>query len=143
VIVLDTTVLAYALGVTHPLKQPSERLLDAVSTGAVQATTTVEVIQEFAHIRARRFSRSDAVRVARRYKLLLSPLLATDENVLERGLSIYERNARIGAFDAVLAAGALANDAEALVSAGRAFGLIPRLRHVIPGTPEFDRLLAA
>jgi predicted nucleic acid-binding protein len=143
VIIVDTTVLAYAVGMSHPLKEPSERLLAAVAAGAVQATTTVEVIQEFAHIRSRRFPRRDAVRVARGYAQLLSPLLAADEDVLERGLAIYERNARIGAFDAILAASALVSDAEVLVSADSAFGSVPRLRHVMPGTPEFERLLTA
>ncbi len=141
-IVVDTTVLAYAVGLPHPLKDPSERLLEAISLGAVHATTSVEVIQEFAHIRARRFPRSEAVGAARRFARLLSPLLSADEDALERGLSIFERTPALGCFDAVLAATAIANDARALVSADAGFSSIRGLRHVVPGTAEFDRLLA-
>ena len=65
-IVLDTTVLAYAVGEAHPLRDPCRRLLAAHAEGRIEATTTVEVIQEFAHIRARRRTRPDAVRLARR-----------------------------------------------------------------------------
>lgn len=141
-IVVDTTILAYAVGLPHPLKEPSERFLEAVSVGAVHATTSVEVIQEFAHIRARRFPRPEAASAARRFARLLSPLLAPDENALERGLSIYERTSGLGSFDAVLAATAIASDAQALVSADAGFAAVPKLRHVMPGTPEFERLLA-
>ena len=141
-IVVDTTILAYAVGLPHPLKDPSKRFLDAVSAGRVHATTSVEVIQEFAHIRSRRFPRAEAVRVARGFARLLSPLLSTSEEALERGLSIYERKPDLGNFDAVLAATAIANDARALLSADTAFASIPKLRHVVPGTPEFNSLLA-
>lgn len=141
-IVVDTTVLAYAVGLPHPLKDPSERLLEAVSVGAVHATTSVEVIQEFTHIRARRFSRAEAAGAARRFARLLSPLLSPDEEALERGLSIFERTPGLGSFDAVLAATAIANEARALVSADAGFASVPELQHVMPGTAAFDSLLA-
>jgi len=44
---------------------------------------------------------------------------------------------------AATAATAIAHDAEALVSADRAFSSIRQLAHVVPGTPECERLLAA
>ena len=141
-IVVDTTVLAYAVGLPHPLKDPSERFLDAVSLGKVHASTTAEVIQEFAHIRSRRFPRAEAVRVARGFAHLLAPLLPTSEDTLEEGLAIYARKADLGSFDAVLAATAIANGARALLSADTAFASVPGLRHVVPGTPDFDRLIA-
>jgi hypothetical protein len=46
------------------------------------------------------------------------------------------------AFDAVLAAAALAAGADALVSADRTFASVKAINHVVPGTPAFDRLLA-
>ena len=53
-IVLDTTVLVYAKGIDHPLRQPCRKLIDLIADGRIEATTTVEVIQEFVHVRARR-----------------------------------------------------------------------------------------
>ena len=53
-IVLDTTVLVYATGSDHPLREPGRRLVDAVANGVLTARTTVEVIQEFMPVRARR-----------------------------------------------------------------------------------------
>ena len=53
-IVLDTHVLAYAVGAEHPLRAPSRSVVAAIEAGTLRATTTVGVVQEFAHVRARR-----------------------------------------------------------------------------------------
>jgi uncharacterized protein len=132
VIVLDTTVLVYAKGATHPLRDPCRRLIAAIASGAIQATTTVEAIQEFVHVRARRRGRADAVALAGDYAELLSPLLSVGAEDLRRGLSMFEHAEQLGAFDAVLAAAALGANADALVSADAAFSTVSALPHVVP-----------
>ena len=87
-IVIDTTVLSYAVGVEHLLRDPCIRLLRAHADGAIDAATTIEVVQEFVHVRARRRSRADAVNIARRYTAALS-LLATRLDDLELGLNLF------------------------------------------------------
>lgn len=133
----------YAVGAEHPAREPSRRLIEAIGAGRVPATTTPEVIQEFVHVFARQRPRARAAQHARRYVALLSPLIASEAGHLETTLRLFERHPQLGAFDALLAATALANDAEALVSADTGFASVPRLRHVAPGTREFERLLAA
>ena len=141
-IVLDTTVLAYAVGTEHPLREPSRRLLKALGEGTVTASTTVDVIQEFAHGYARRRPRADAAAQARRYATLLAPLLSPTEADLAAGLQLFEKRERLDAFDAVLAATTIAHEAKALVSADRAFASVRRLPFVELGSPEFNALLA-
>lgn len=141
-IVLDTTVLAYAVGTEHPLREPSRRLLKALGEGTVTASTTVDVIQEFAHGYARRRPRADAAAQARRYATLLAPLLSPTEADLAAGLQLFEKQERLDAFDAVLAATTIAHEAKALVSADRAFASVRRLPFVELGSPEFNALLA-
>jgi uncharacterized protein len=140
-IVLDTTVFVYAVGVEHPLKESSKRVLEAVQSGAVQGATTAGVLQEFADVRARRRPRSDAVALARDFAALLSPLQRVEESDLDLGLRIFERSDQLGSFDAVLAAVAINRDAEALISSDRGFRGVRRLRHVDIGGPELDELL--
>lgn len=139
-IVLDTTILAYAVGDAHALRTPCRRLLTAHGEGRIEATTTIEVIQEFAHIRARRRTRSDAVTLARHYLSAFAVLAATADD-LDRGLALFERLPGLGAFDAVLAAVALDRGAEALVSADRAFASVPNLRWIDPATSAMRRLV--
>jgi len=87
VIILDTGVLIYAVGEKHPLREPCRRLIAAQGDGRVDAATTVEVIQEFAHVRTRRRSRTDAVALARSYKTALT-LLVTQVEDLDLALTL-------------------------------------------------------
>jgi len=130
VIVLDTTVLVYAVGDNHALRDPARALLAAAADGSLRATTTPEAIQEFAHVRARRRDRADAAALAEGYADLLSPLLEVGEADLREGLRLFERSATLGAFDAVLAAVALRAGATTLVSADRAFAGVRGLTFV-------------
>ena len=134
-VILDTTVLVYAVGDDHPLREPCLRVLAAHRDGSVRATTTMEVLQEFAHVYARRHGRAAAVEVASRYADALDPLV-TGIPDLRIGLDLFARHPELGAFDAVLAGVALHHAADALISADRAFGVIAGLRWVDPASDE-------
>lgn len=129
-IVLDTTVLVYAVGDRHELREPARSLVEAIARGRIRATTTPEAIQEFAHVRARRHTRKDAATLAESYTDLLSPLLEIGEADLRDGLRLFERHEELGAFDAVLAAAAMSRDVSALVSADLAYDAVRGLRFV-------------
>lgn len=141
-ILLDTTILVYALGADHPLQAPCRRLIQAVTEGRIEASTTPEVVQEFVHVRARRHGRQDASRQGRDYAALLAPLLPVGESSLLLGLRLFEEHPELGAFDAVLAATAIASVVDALVSADRAFAQVRGLPYIDPSTPELARLIA-
>jgi uncharacterized protein len=143
VIVLDSVVLAYATGSDHPLREPCRAVIGKVTDGLVRATTTVEVVQEFAHVRSRRRPRSDAVALARSYARLLAPLVVVEAADLDAGLRLFEEVPSLGAFDAVLAAVTRSRGADALVSADRAFAAVPGLRLLDLSSPTFDDELAA
>lgn len=140
-IVFDTTVLMYAVGADHSLRAPSQRLTEAVDRRSIAATTTPQVIQEFAHVYGRRRPRDAAVRIARDHASLLWPLLDSTAGDLLDGLALFAQHPGLGAFDAVLAATAIANNADALVSADRAFDEVPGLRWLDPGS-AVEQLLA-
>ncbi len=140
-VVLDTTVLVYAKGAGHPLRDPCRKLVAAAADGRIEATTTPEVIQEFTHVRVRRRDRGDAVGLARDYAELLSPLLVIGREELELGLALFDSTPALGAFDAVLAAASIGADAAALVSADRAFASVNELRHLFPDASGVEALL--
>ncbi len=131
-IVLDTTVLVYAKGLEHPLRDPCRALIDRIGQGLVRASTTVEVIQEFLHVRARRTSREEAAMLALAYVELLAPLMVVSADHLRDGVRLYTATPRLGAFDAVLCAAALDHGAAAIVSADRASSGVAGLPHLGP-----------
>ncbi len=135
-ILLDTTVLVYAVGDEHPLRSRSRELIEALRDGRLRATTTAEVVQEFAHVRSRRRARSEAADLAEDFVHLLRPLTVVDEDDVRAGLDLFRRNEALGAFAAVLAAAALRRDVAALVSADRAFASVEALNYVDPRAPR-------
>lgn len=135
-ILLDTTVLVYAAGGEHPLRAPCRAVVEMVRDGAVRATTTVEVLQEFAHVRARRRPREDAAALARNYAVGLGPLARPDIDDLLDGLALFEASPALGPFDAVLAATARRRG-WALASADRSFGQVAGLAHLDLAEPSF------
>jgi uncharacterized protein len=141
-IVLDTTVMVYAKGADHPLRDPCRGLIEAIAERRLEATTTVEAVQELVHVRARRRGREDAAALGRSYAQLLAPLLTVSGATLDRGLALYERSERLGAFDAVLAAAAEVAGASALVSADTAFAELTDIEHVVPDGSGLARLLS-
>ena len=117
-ILLDTTVLVYAAGRDHPLREPCRRLLQAHASRVVRCSTTVEVVQEFAHVFCRGRTRLVAAEIARRYAKAFD-LLSTTPPDLALGLELYEAHERLGAFDAVLAGVAIQPGFTDEVGAGR------------------------
>jgi predicted nucleic acid-binding protein len=141
VILLDTTVLVYAKGLDHPLRDPCRELIEAVASRRIEATSTVEVIQEFVHVRARRRDRSDAASLGRDYAELLSPLLSPTIDDLDAGLALFEHTQALGAFDAVLAACAARAGVSAIVSADVGFADLTGVAHVVPDRAGVSALL--
>lgn len=140
-IVVDTTVLVNAVGSHHALRDPCRELVGWVASGEIRATTTVEVIQEFCHVRARRRSRQDATTLGLAYETVFAPLLVADGADLAAGLALFARSDRLGAFDSVLVETARRHGASSLVSADRAFVGIQGVQHLDPAGSEFaDRI---
>ena len=142
-IVVDTTVLVYAVGVDHPLRESCRRLVEAARTRTAELTTTVEVIQEFVHVRARRRSKRDAIMLGKAYAALLHPLLAVDERDFAAGLDLFGSSTELGPFDAVLATAAIHRDADALVSADRAFEEIEGVAYLHPTSRDLGALIGS
>lgn len=132
-ILLDTSVLVYAVGEDHPLRDPCRRILTLNAAGRIVAATTVEVVQEFVHVRSRRRSRHDAVKLASHYSSALEIIVTTPDD-LWRGLDLFVSYPHLGAFDAILAAVALRQSSRTLVSADRAFGAVRGLNWRDPTT---------
>jgi len=140
-IVLDTPVLVYSVGGPHPLRDAARRLIATLKGRTLEATTTPDVIQEFMHVHSRRRSRGEAAAHARRWASLLTPLVPTTHEDMTAAVRLFERYERLNAFDALLIAVALRENATALVSADRAFADVPKLSFVELGSPELKRLL--
>jgi predicted nucleic acid-binding protein len=130
VLILDTNVFVYALGGEHPLRKPCRELLDRVGSRSLVATTTAAVLQEFAHVVARRRPRAAAVEAASDLAHALGPTLPMTSAHVGPALRIFRAYPALSSFDAFLVAAALDADADALVSADRHLRAVTEL-HVL------------
>lgn len=140
-LLIDTNVLMYKSGADHVLKDPCTQIISLIAEGTLRAVTTPEALQEFAHIYARRRGRPAAAERAIEYATLLAPLRLTEAEHLEQGLALWHAHKELGAFDAVLAAVALDTKYATIVSADRAFAVVPGLKHVYPDAQGVASLL--
>jgi len=141
VIVLDTTVLVYATGSAHPLREHCRTLVAAIARETWKRRRPSRWSKSSCMCRAKRRPRADAVGLGFACADLLTPFLPVGRNELQTGLQLYRDTAQLGAFDAILAAAALAVHADALVSADTAFAAVAELAHVIPDQLSVQRLL--
>ncbi len=140
-LVLDTNVLVYTAGGEHQLRSPCTELMTAVATRAVSGTTSVEVLQEFAHVHARKRHRSLAAAQTLRFIEVLEPLLELTTDDLRLGLALWPRHEQLSSLDAILAASCI-NTGATLVSADKAFSRVRNLDHVVPDARGVKRLIA-
>lgn len=132
----------YTVGSDESLAKLGRRLTEAVASGRIQATTSVGVIEEFAHVAARRRGRTDAVGLARQFTRLLQPLRIEEPEDLDQGLALFERHARLRSFDALLAAVAIRHG-DTIVSPDTGFADVPALQYTELTSEALDDLIGA
>lgn len=130
-VLVDTAVVAYALGGAHPLKRACQDLVDAAGAGRVELHASVEMVQELLFHRVRRTDRAIAVAQARDAALLCI-LHDFDRAVLHRAIDLVGAPASVGGRDAIHAATALIHGLDLIISPDRAFDRISGLTRIDP-----------
>lgn len=128
----DTAVFLYAVGADHPYREPCRRLVSLAAEGHLLGEASVELIQEFVHVRSRRQGdRQQAVREAADIALFceLHDLTETD---LRRALRLFKSVATLDMRDAIHAATALNRGVDLIVSPDRGFDGVPGLTRIDP-----------
>lgn len=138
---VDTNVFIYAVGQAHRLRAPAQDLLRAADSGAVSISTTPYVVQEFAHVSETRRSRAEADELARDVARAGAPLLAAVEQDVPVALTLFTKHRRLDAFDCLLAAVAMRERVDGLISADHAFGGVPGLRWIDLADLDVEQLV--
>lgn len=131
-VALDTNVLLYAVGGESPHREPCRRLVQLIAEGELVAECSVDLVQEYLHVRARRTGDRNLAVTEARGLLDLLVVHPVDSEDAARAVELFHANPRLDARDAVHAASCLARGAEAMVSADTAFDDVPGLRRIEP-----------
>ena len=129
---IDTSVIMYTAGADHTLRQPCERILDGVSSGAIDAVTSAEVVQEVLH-RYLAINRPDmATRIARLTLDMFAPTLPVTHAIVRRLPDLAERYPELQARDLVHVATCIHEGITEIVSADRGFDRVAEVRRIDP-----------
>lgn len=128
----DTAIFVYALSGQHPYRDPCRRVLQRAQAGTLSGEASVELVQEFAHVRMRRTDDRSAALEMAGHVAQLCRLHSFEPGDLTLVLTLLERHHRLDARDAVFAATALNRDVPAILSPDRAFDGIQGLRRIDP-----------
>jgi hypothetical protein len=127
----DTGVFLYAVGSEHPYRQPCQAILRELQAGHLAGEVSIELIHEFAYVRARRDSRAIAAHLAGRIERSC-PLHPVDLADVERALGLWCEHERLDMRDALFAAQALNRNIDAILSADRGYDDISGLERIDP-----------
>jgi predicted nucleic acid-binding protein len=131
----DTSVFVYALGSEHRYREPCQTILREMRDGKLAGEASIELVHEFAYVRQRRLTRTDAARWARRIKRAC-PLHAVDLSDIERALDLWCAHERLDMRDAIFAAQALNRKIDAILSPDSDFDGVPDLQRIDPADTE-------
>ena len=100
-ILIDANIFMYAAGAEHPHKAPSATLLRRIAQGDIDAAVDAEVLQETLH-HYRSIRRWDEGRQVYALARRIVPLVvAITEEIVDRARDLPDRDAQLGARDAL------------------------------------------
>lgn len=139
----DTSIFVYAVGTEHPFREPCRAILRRNAEGGLAGEASIELVQEFAHVRLRRSGdRTEALELAG-WVAQLCRLHAFEPADLPLAFSLLARHPQLQVRDAVMASTALNRGLTAILSTDRAFDQVDGLRRVDPADDAAVEALTA
>jgi uncharacterized protein len=129
---IDTAILMYAAGGEHPLRDPCVRILDRVSSGALDAVTSAEVVQEILHRYLSIKQPGTAVRVAGQAMDMFAPVLPISHFLMRRVPELASRYPTLQARDLVHVATCIHEGITEIISPDTGFDVVQELRRLDP-----------
>ena len=129
---IDTAVLMYAAGAEHPLREPCRRVMLAIRSGALEAVTSVEVVQELVH-RFIAIRRADmGTQLATDTMDTFAPVLPISHALMRRVPELASRYPTLAARDIVHVATCVHEGINEIISPDRAFDEVAEVRRLDP-----------
>lgn len=128
---LDSNILMYSLGSSHPLKTPCIKILEKIRSSKIQVCTNTEVFQEILY----RYYSLDRKELAHQACKLLEdiadPVLSVSQEDITKALA-HLKEYTINVRDAVQAATMLNHDIRHITSTDAHFDQIPGIKRIQP-----------
>lgn len=131
---VDTAVFMYAVGGQHPLREPCRQVLRSIGGGELDATTSVEVVQEILHRFLALRRAMQGAEIATDALDLLAPVLPVTHAVLRRMPELVARYPTLTARDLLHVATCQHEGIGEIISPDRGFDAVEGLVRIDPLT---------
>ena len=129
---IDAAVFMYTAGGDHPMRGPSREVMRRIREGALDATTSVEVVQEILH-RYRSIGRTDGgIALATEVLDTFAPVLPITHAVMRRTVRLADRYPRLSSRDLVHAATCIVEGIETIITPDAGFDQVTEIRRLDP-----------
>lgn len=129
---LDTAIFMYAGGADHPFRDPCGAILRRVDEGDLDATTSVEVVQEILHRYVSIHRADTGIAMAREVLDVFAPVLPVTHAVMRRVPALVGAYPALSARDLIHVATCLREGIEVIISPDRAFDQVKEIRRLDP-----------
>jgi predicted nucleic acid-binding protein len=129
---VDAAIFMYTIGAEHPLKAPCRAVIRQIKEGRVDATTSVEVVQEILH-RYRSVGRPDLARALSQDVMdTFAPLLPVTHAVMRRVSVLVDRYPSLSSRDLVHVATCIIEGIETIITPDAGFDQVTEIRRIDP-----------
>lgn len=125
---IDTNVVVYAGGKSHPLKDSARRILSDIAGGALQANLDAETLQEILHLYSSRGERRKGFETLRDILVLFPNPIPVGREEVEKACDFMRQYCFLGARDAIHAAVVILHGLEGIITADKAFDRVKSVK---------------
>jgi uncharacterized protein len=135
-VLVDTSVILYALGGPHAYAEPCRDIVALAGEGRIGMEAPVDLVQEVLHHRTRRLGDRRQAATEAMAAMTLCRLHAVEPQDASSAVGLFADSARLSARGAVFAAVAIRHDLDTILSADDDFDDLSGLRRVDPADSE-------
>jgi predicted nucleic acid-binding protein len=129
---IDTSIVMYAAGAEHPLRERCRSIISAISDRSIDAATSAEVIQEILHRAVAIRRPDDGIMLASQTMDLFAPVLPITHALMRRVPDLVARYPSLDARDAVHVATCIHEGIAEIISADRGYDQVAEVRRIDP-----------
>jgi predicted nucleic acid-binding protein len=135
---IDTAVLMYANGTSHPLREPCRAIMIEVGDGRLEAVTSAEVVQEILH-RFMSLRRPEiGIDIARVTMDAFAPVIPITHALMRRVPDLAARYPNLSARDLVHVATCIHEGITEILTPDRGFDQVAEIRRIDPADFAVD-----
>lgn len=132
IVFVDTSVLMYAAGGEHPLREPCRTIVAGIGRRSISAVTSIEVVQEILHRYLSIGRAAGGIALAEQTMDLFAPVLPITHALMRRVPEIAQRYPGLSARDLIHVATCIHEGITEILSTDRGFDSVQEVRRIPP-----------